>query len=109
MRKILLLICIILLNIWSVFAEEKLKIISRSEWWADESFRDQNSSHWQNIFVKRANSSAAWAKTWANLSQAKKNEITEENRVNSLKFAKMNTYLTNNYYNDIKIVESSHI
>ena len=106
MRKILLLICIIFFHIGIVSAEEKLKIISRSEWWADESFRDQNSSHWQNIFVKRANSSAAWAKTWANLSQARKNELTEENRIKSAKFAKMNSYLTNNYYNDIKIVES---
>ncbi len=107
MSKILLLFFVILISTWNIYASDKLKIISRSEWWADESYRDQNSSFWKNIFTKRAQNAAAWKKTWASLSQARKNEITEENRIANLKFSKMNAYLTNNYYNDIKLAESS--
>lgn len=35
-------------------APEKPLIISREEWWADESFTQVGSSHWQEIFEKRA-------------------------------------------------------
>ena len=98
---------IIFLSIWNLYANDGLEIIPRSEWWADESYRDQNSSHWQAVFEKRAENSAAWKKTWATYSQAKKNEITEKNRIANLKFSRMNAYLTNNYYNDIKLIESN--
>lgn len=87
-------------------ANDYLKIIPRNEWWANEEYRYWNSSYWSDIFVKRAASSAAWKKKWANYSQATKDSITAKNRVNNAKFNKMNAYLTNNFYNDIKIVNT---
>lgn len=58
MKKIWIHICalFILCGYWSLYAgdiPEKPEIISREEWWADESYTDRNSSYWQEIIAKR--------------------------------------------------------
>jgi hypothetical protein len=41
------------MSIFNFVWASELKIISREEWWADESFTDLNSSYWQTIIAER--------------------------------------------------------
>jgi len=91
-------------NYWSVFAEEKIRIYSRSEWWADENYWYINSTHWKKIFQNREKNNKIWNKKWANFSQAKKNEIIAKNKIKSDKKIKQNNYLSNNFSEDVKII-----
>jgi len=105
MRKIITSFFILFFSIFTIsntFAWEDLKIISRSEWWANEQYRYWNSTAWQNIFKQRAINSKASAKRWANYPQWKKDSL----RTRREKTAKMNAYLSKNFYNDIKIVST---
>lgn len=100
-------IIFIIFTITETFAWEKLKIISRSEWWANEQYRYWNSTAWKNIFKQNAINSAASSKRWAGYPQWKKDSLTAKSRIRKLKTAKMNAYLSKNFYNDIKIVSSN--
>ncbi len=110
MRKIIalfFLIFFVLFNISYSFAAEKLKIISRSEWWANEQYRYWNSTQWKNIFKQNAINSVASSKRWTNYPQWKKDSLIAKSRIRKLKTAKMNAYLSKNFYNEIKIVSSN--
>lgn len=53
MRKIFSWFFLFFCLFWSVFAQSDIKIISREEWWADESYRFLDSKEWEEIFKKR--------------------------------------------------------
>lgn len=53
MRKIFYIVFLFFVYISSTFASDDIKIISRAEWWADESIRYVDSPEWQAIFKKR--------------------------------------------------------
>ncbi len=53
MRKIFYTIFLFFLLFSSTFASNDVKIISRADWWADESIRYTDSPEWQEIFKKR--------------------------------------------------------
>ncbi len=109
MRKILITF-FLLLALFShsqeIFAWKYLKIISREQWGADEQFWYVNSSYWKDILKKRAQNSLAWKKTWAGLSQQRKNEINAKNAKSRKRMNSMNWYLTKNFFNDISLVET---
>jgi hypothetical protein len=56
MSKVLGVIFLFILYFFSIsvsYAEEKINIISRSEWGADESYRYLDSEEWQKLLKKR--------------------------------------------------------
>ncbi len=109
MSKILSLffsISLLLLSTNLVSANSNLKIISRDQWWADEQYRYWNSTYWTDIFKKRAANSLAANKRWASYSEEKKDSLTAKSKISSAKTNKMNAYLTNNFYEDIKITDT---
>ena len=73
MSKILGSVFLFLLFCSSAFAGEDIKIISRSEWWADENYRYLDSSQWQKILD--------------NWDKAPKKELTESEKTEALKRA----------------------
>jgi hypothetical protein len=101
---LLLLSFFFFLNYWSVFADEKIRIYSRSEWWADETYWYINSTHWKNILNKQEKNNIIWKKKWANFSQSKKNSIIYKNKIKSDKKIKQNNYLSNNFSEDIRLI-----
>lgn len=50
---------IVFISLFSIVWAKELEIISREEWWADESFTDINSIHWEEIFIQRAEKAAS--------------------------------------------------
>lgn len=72
MKKILLLlICYLFFASNIIFADESLKIITRSEWWADEEYRYMDSEQWQAI-IKRRNETPVSNQTDAQKEAARK-------------------------------------
>ena len=58
MRKIFLLFLLIFIyiySIWGWFADNNIKIISREEWWANESYRNLDSPEWKKILWDKNN------------------------------------------------------
>ena len=55
MRKIFYILFLLFIYSSTTFAANDLKIITREEWWANESYRFIESPEWQNIFTKRKN------------------------------------------------------
>ncbi|MDQ7010028.1 MAG: peptidoglycan recognition family protein [Candidatus Gracilibacteria bacterium] len=86
-------------------AEEKLRIYSRSEWGANEEYRNINSTYWNNIFLKREKASKIWNQKWSRYSQSKKDSIIYNNKLKSEKKENQNKYLTKYLSSDIKIIE----
>ncbi len=103
--SIFLLSFFFLFNYWSVFAEEKIRIYSRSEWWANENYWYINSIYWRNILSNRRKNSEIWDNKWINYSQIKKYKITLNNKIKSEKIKKQNKYLSDNFSKYIKLIE----
>jgi hypothetical protein len=87
--RVIFLFFIYFVSISASYAEEKINIISRSEWGADESYRYLDSEEWQKLLKKR------------NL--APKRELTKYQKkiadIKAKKVRKANNYLINNHSN----------
>ena len=93
MRKILAYIFLIFLYTWSVNASEELKIISRYEWWANESYRYLDWPEWQEILKKREEANKKWIEKLENMSVEKRKEAEEKAKKNAEKKQRLIIYL----------------
>ena len=96
---------LVLLPFNNIFAEEKIRIYSRNEWWAYESYRYINSVHWKKILKQRDINNKIWQKKWASYSQNKKDSIISNNKIKTDRKNKQNKYLSQNFNKYIKIIE----
>jgi len=103
--SLFLLSFLFLININWVFAEDKIRIYSREEWWSNEEYRYVNSSFWKNILEKREQDYLLWQKKWANFTQEKKDYLLSKSKIASDKKEKQNNYLSTNFSKDIKLIE----
>ena len=103
--SLFLLFFLLLSNISTIFADEKIIIISRSEWWAEEEYRYINSSFWKKILKNNKYNSLLWQKKWNNYSEKTKKSIILKNKIASEKKIKQNKYLAINFSTDIKLIE----
>ena len=101
MRKIFCILFLFLLSFLDVFSDNELKIITRSEWWANENYRYIDSDEWKKVLEER-----------------EKNKEKEENTVYSQKqideyhkkqskIKKMNEILLNDFWDEIEIDKKS--
>lgn len=93
MSKILLILFFIFSFIFQVNANSDIKIITRAEWWANESYRYLDSLEWINIIKKRNNTSKL------HLTEKQKKNLEKK----ALKVKKANRFLINNYWDLIWI------
>ncbi|QFR39361.1 hypothetical protein A9Q91_03960 [Candidatus Gracilibacteria bacterium 28_42_T64] len=96
MRKILAILFTTFFIFTSSYANEDLKIISRSQWGANESYRYVDSPEWQSI-IKKADEAV-----YVELSEEQK----EVARKRAEKTKKMNEILVKDYYDDVKVVDT---
>lgn len=106
MRKIFTIIFLSFLFLWNVNASEELKIISRSEWWANESYRYLDWPEWQEIFKKREEANQRWRDKLASMSEYERQIQEEKSRKASEKTKEANNILMTEYYDDNKIVST---
>jgi len=96
----------ILLFITTTYAKDRdlpwITIISRAEWWADESMRLTSFSKWQSILASRAANQKALEELRATNYSAYLKKVAENDKANEKKNT-ANTYLNKNYYNDMYI------
>ncbi len=91
MKKLIIILFYILnFTFLSVFADD-IKIISRSEWWADETWRYADSEVWKNYFDKLYKDSSL--------------PETETQKKQRIKNQEINNYLSKNYKEDNTLVE----
>jgi len=103
--KLLLLLFLFLFNISLSFAENKVRIYSRSEWWADEKMRYVYSPYWKKILDNRKKRNLFWQKKFTNFSQKIKESILKKNNLLKEKKQKSNNYLLQNFKSDVTLVE----
>ena len=77
---------------WDVFASNSVNIITRSEWWADESYRYKDSSSWKDYF----DNLATWNVTEETDSEKKAREKTSS----------INNYLATKYNEENTLLET---
>jgi len=97
MKKVLFIFLLLFYFSFDVFAsEEEIKIISRSEWGANESYRYVNNPEWKEILKNRAFETSK--------------EVTEEQaekwKKRAEKEKEMNAILVNDFYDDVKVKET---
>jgi len=99
MKKVFLLFLLLFITFSPVFASNDIKIISREEWWADESYRFIDSNSWKKIFTDREKKA-----------EIEKNKVysdaaIQKYRSKQEKLKKMDQILALEYSDDIKIKE----
>ena len=99
MKKVFLLFLLLFITFSSTFAQDKIKIISREEWWADESYRFLDSNAWKEIFKDRERKA-----------EIEKNKVYSEASIEKYekkqeKLKKMDEILLTEYWKDIEIKE----
>ena len=72
------------MSLFNFVSAKELEIISREEWWADESFTDLNSSYWQAIIAERKRlaeetGTAQQESSYARNQEVNKNRVTYVN------------------------------
>lgn len=75
MKKIILWLILLSISIWNTYALGEVKIITRAEWGADESYTDINTPFWQSVIQKRKESVATPAQLAYRQKQAEKTAI----------------------------------
>ena len=105
MKKILLTFFIYFCFFSYTFALEDIKIISRDEWWAYESYRYLDSDEWKSIIKKRDEANKAWKEKYENMTDEQKKKIKEDEEKESKKQKEINNYFSNNFAEDNKLVE----
>lgn len=97
MRKLFYILFLLFVSLSSTFAENEIKIISREDWWADESFRYIDSPEWKWILKDRED-------------KAKKNQNTTytQEEIDSYKekqekLKQMNEILLNDFWHEIEL------
>ena len=89
----LLVLLMISNSAFALTAPEKPIIISRAQWWADETYTQLNSSHWKEILEKRANYVAPYVDPAA----AKKSKEDYQKSIN---------YINQNFADNYKVNET---
>lgn len=92
MRKIFLLFFWIFLFFSYVFASDDIRIITREEWWANDSFMDKNWPEWTNILTERAKNAKPLTPA-----QIEAREKSKE------KTRKINAYIMQNFWKENEI------
>ncbi len=104
MRKIFLLLFLSFFTISNVFALDKPEIISRAQWWADETLTYENSPEWQEIFRKWEEKAKKPKKLKTKYQKFLAQKKKEVNRIITKYFSKyIQTYwkLTEEYWNTL--------
>lgn len=58
MREIFYIVFLFFISFWYTYSANDIKIISRSEWWANENYRFIDSNEWKTILKKRKDNSS---------------------------------------------------
>ena len=96
MRKIFVLLFLFFCSFLNTFAFDKPQIITRQEWWADDSFMDKNWPEWKKIY-ESIEKAKAKPKT--------PEQIEKENKARE-KTKEINRILVNDYREDNEITDT---
>lgn len=105
MRKILITFFIYFIFFWTSFAIDDIKIISRSERWADENYRYLDSPEWQQILATREKASQNWLEKVKNMTEEEKAKSDEQAKRQKEILDSKNNYLSENYTKENTLVE----
>jgi len=106
MIKIFTLIFVFFTFLFTSYASEDIKIISREEWWANESYRYIYWPEWGKILKKRDMDNNEWIKKLSNMSESKRNRLKQKSKQKAQKIKDINNILINDYYNDNHLVSN---
>lgn len=98
MRKIFLILFLFFWFFFEVLAFESLKIITREEWWANESYMDKNWPEWTKIFEKREKNKKTPTKAELEAREKSRQKTKEINQILTTKFAAENEISSTDKY-----------
>jgi len=106
MIKIFTLIFLFFSFLFTTYASNDIKIISRAEWWANESYRYIYWPEWGSILKKRDMDNKEWIQKLDKMSDKKRQYYKDRAKKRSKKVRDINNILINDYYNDNHLVST---
>lgn len=106
MLKILAIFFLFFSSVFSSFASDDIKIIKRSERWAQEDYRYLDSSYRQDIIKKEEINSKNRLEKLESMTKEERDKVEKKQIEEQTRKKVINYYLSTNYEDDNKIVET---